>query len=178
VIISLNGKSPRIHPTAFVAPTAVLIGDVEIGADASIWFGAVLRGDHAPIRVGARTNLQENVVVHVDEGRGCTIGEGCTIGHGAVLHTAQIADHVIVGTSASVLEAVVGEFCVIAPGAVVIDATTVPPGSLVVGTPGVVKKPVSAEWRARILSAAEGYVRHGRGMREAVANAGVVAPKR
>lgn len=167
MLIPFNGKTPRVDPTAFIAPTAVLVGDVHIGPQSSVWFGAVLRADYSPIRVGARSNIQDNAVVHVTRERGCTIGDQCTIGHGAILHTAQLADRVLVGNGACVHEAAVGEDSVIAPGAVVVDHTAVPPGSLVVGTPGAVKKPVSDKARAEILTASEHYVENTRRMLEA-----------
>ncbi len=168
VIIPFNGKAPRIDPTAFIAPTAVLIGDVEVGPQSSVWFGAVLRADFSPIRVGARSNIQDNAVVHVDRDRGCYIGDQCTIGHGAILHTARLANRVLVGNGARVLEATVGEDSVIAPGAVVIDDTLVPPRSLVVGMPAVVKKTISEKARADIVRASEHYVENTRRMREAL----------
>jgi carbonic anhydrase/acetyltransferase-like protein (isoleucine patch superfamily) len=168
MIIPFNGKTPRVHPSAFIAPTAVLVGDVEIGPESSVWFGAVLRADYQPIRLGARSNIQDNSVVHVDRDQGCYIGDQCTIGHGAILHTARIADRVLVGNGATVMEATVGEDSVIAPGAVVIDHTDVPPGSLVTGVPGVVKKSVSPEVRAHILTASEHYVENTRRMRDAI----------
>lgn len=173
MLIPFNGKTPRVDPTAFIAPTAVLVGDVHIGPQSSVWFGAVLRADYSPIRVGARSNIQDNAVVHVTRERGCTIGDQCTIGHGAILHTAQLADRVLVGNGACVHEAAVGEDSVIAPGAVVVDHTAVPPGSLVVGTPGAVKKPVSDKARAEILTASEHYVENTRRMLEA---SGAVQP--
>ncbi len=153
-----QGHVPAIAPDAFIAPTATLIGDVTIGAGASVWFGAVIRGDVAPIRVGAGTNIQDNCVLHADEGIPCTIGADCTIGHGAVIHGAQIADRVLVGMHATVLNhAVVGAECILAAATVVTEGKRIEPGQLVMGVPGKAVRAITAAERERIVSGVAGY---------------------
>ena len=122
LVMPFNGRSPRIAGSVFLAPTAVVIGDVEVGEDASIWFGAVLRGDHPEhgIRVGARTNVQENVVIHTSEQAPTVIEDEVTVGHGAIMESCRIGRRTVVGMGAVVLQrAEVGEGCLIAAGAVV-----------------------------------------------------------
>lgn len=142
---------PEVHPTAFVAPSADLVGDVEIGAEASVWYGCVLRGDIAPIRVGAGTNIQDLTVVHVDLGRPTLIGEQVGIGHRAIVHGCAIDDDCLIGMGAIVLSgAVIGRGSLIAAGAVVTEGTEVPAGSLVVGVPGRVVRQVDERLRSRM----------------------------
>src|ERR1700729_2174792 len=120
MIIEYRGKRPKIDPSAFVAPTAVLIGDVEIGAESSIWFGAVLRGDNGPIRVGARTSIQDNAVLHVSEGGGTFVGDDVTVGHAAVMEDCTIERHALIGSNATLLNGcTVGEGSLIGAGSVV-----------------------------------------------------------
>jgi carbonic anhydrase/acetyltransferase-like protein (isoleucine patch superfamily) len=141
MFIEYNGKTPRVHPTAFVAPTAVLIGDVEIAAEASIWFGTVIRGDNGPIRIGARSNVQDNAVVHVSENNRTIVGEDVTIGHCATIEDCVIEDGALIGTNSVVLNgATVGRRSLIAAGAVVPSGAKIPPESLAAGQPAVVKK--------------------------------------
>ena len=142
-ILEFNGKWPQIHPSAFVAPTALIIGDVTIGADSSIWFGAVLRGDdpdHGVI-VGPRTSVQENCVVHVGRWGPTVIGTDVTIGHGAKFESCTIGDRTVVGMNAVILQnATVGEECVLAANTVVLEKAEIPARSVVAGVPGKVKK--------------------------------------
>ena len=102
-VLALGSVAPRIAPDAYLAPTAVVVGDVEIGAGASVWFHATLRGDVASIRVGARSNVQDGAVLHVDAGTPCVVGEDVTIGHGAIVHGAEVGDGVTIGMGAVVL---------------------------------------------------------------------------
>ncbi|MDX1494573.1 MAG: gamma carbonic anhydrase family protein [Longimicrobiales bacterium] len=152
MIIPFNGKAPTVHPSAFVAPTAVLIGDVTVGEDASIWFGAVLRGDDPDhgIIVGRRTSVQDNCVVHVGRWGPTVIGEDCTIGHGAKFESCTIGDRTVVGMNAVILQrATVGEECLLAANTVVLEGREIPARSLVAGVPGTVKKTLegsAAEW--------------------------------
>lgn len=152
VILSFNGKSPSIHPSAFVAPTAVLIGDVTVGEESSIWFGAVLRGDDPDngIVVGPRTSVQDNCVVHVGAWGPTVIGADVTIGHGAKFESCEIGDRTVVGMNAVILQdAVVGEECLLAANTVVLEGARIPERSLVAGLPGVVKKTLegsAARW--------------------------------
>jgi carbonic anhydrase/acetyltransferase-like protein (isoleucine patch superfamily) len=141
MFIEYNGKVPRVHPTAFVAPTAVLIGDVEVGAETSIWFGAVLRGDNGPIRVGDRSNVQDNAVLHVSENNETIIGNDVTIGHCAALEDCVVGDGALIGTNAVVLNgAMVGNRTLIAAGSVVAPGAKIPAEVLAAGAPAVVKK--------------------------------------
>ncbi len=141
MFIEYRGKTPRVHPSAFVAPTAVLIGDVEVGAEASIWFGAVLRGDNGPIRIGARSNVQDNAVVHVSENNRTVVGEGVTVGHCAAMEDCTIEDGALIGTNAVVLNgATVGRRTLIAAGSVVPSGARIPAEVLAAGSPAVVKK--------------------------------------
>lgn len=154
-LIPFNGKAPKVHPTAFVAPTAVLIGDVTVGPEASIWFGAVLRGDDPEhgIVVGAGSSVQDNCVVHVGTWGPTVIGEHVTVGHGAKFESCIIGDRTVVGMNAVILQdAVVGEECVLAANTVVLEGARIPPRSVVAGVPGKVKKTIegsAAEWIAK-----------------------------
>lgn len=144
-IIEFLGKRPRVHPSAFVAPTAVLIGDVTIGPEASVWFGAVLRGDDPEhgIVVGARSSVQDNCVVHVGAWGPTLIGEDVTVGHGAKFESCSIGDRTLVGMNVVILQkAVIGEECILAANTVVMEAAEIPPRSLVAGVPGRIKKTI------------------------------------
>jgi carbonic anhydrase/acetyltransferase-like protein (isoleucine patch superfamily) len=148
-----------VHESVYLAPGAVVVGDVTIGEESSVWFNAVLRGDVAPIRIGRRTNIQDCSVLHADEGFPCTLGDGVTVGHGAVVHGATIGDHVMIGMRAVVMNgARIGENSLVAVGAVVVEGMEVPPGSLVMGLPGRVKRSLAPEDIARIGYAASHYV--------------------
>jgi carbonic anhydrase/acetyltransferase-like protein (isoleucine patch superfamily) len=160
-ILTFRGRTPRIHPTAFVAPTAVLIGDVEVGAESSIWFGAVLRGDHADhgIRVGARVSVQDNCVLHCSA-RGPTVVEDeATIGHGAVFESCRIGRSALIGMNAVILHgADIGEASLVAALCVVPEGLVVPPRSLVAGVPGRVRGTLEGESVAWIRDSAGHYV--------------------
>ena len=141
MIIEYRGKCPKVASSAFVAPTAVLIGDVEIGEEASIWFGTVIRGDNGPIRIGARANVQDNSVVHVSEHCTTIVEEDATVGHSAVLEDCRIARGALVGSNAVVLNgATIGEQSLVAAGSVVPANMQVPPRVVVAGSPATVKK--------------------------------------
>jgi len=130
---------PKIHESAYIAPTATIIGDVEIEEGASVWDGAVLRGDVSYIKIGKNTNIQDNAVVHVDYNEPTIIGENVTVGHMAVVHAAKIGNNVIVGIHAVILNgAEIGDGSVIGAGAVVTSRTKIPPKSLVLGIPAKV----------------------------------------
>jgi carbonic anhydrase/acetyltransferase-like protein (isoleucine patch superfamily) len=146
MIIEYRGKRPRIAATAFVAPTAVLIGDIEIGEESSIWFGTVLRGDNGPIRIGARTSIQDNSVIHVSSGNQTLIGDDCTIGHCAVLEDCTIENGALIGSNAVVLnDAVVGAKSLIGAGSVVGANAQIPTQVVAAGAPAKVKKPLEGE---------------------------------
>lgn len=158
VILSHRGKTPVLAPDAFVAPTATLIGYVEIGAQASIWFGAVLRADTGHIEVGRGSNVQDNVLIHTPKGGETLIEENVTIGHGAVLEGCVIKRGSLVGMNAVVMrDAVIGEGCMVAAGAVVSEGMQVPPGTLVAGVPATIKNELSGRSLDRIQRAAAHY---------------------
>jgi len=160
-IVTFGGQTPRIHPTAFVAPTAVLIGNVEVGAEASIWFGAVLRGDDPEhgIRVGARTSIQDNCVLHVSARGPTIVGEDVTVGHGAVFESCSIGRGALIGMNAVLLQGVVvGEEALVAALSVVPDGMEVPARTLVAGAPARVRKELSGSSAAWVRGSAEHYV--------------------
>ncbi|HEY9071122.1 MAG TPA: gamma carbonic anhydrase family protein [Candidatus Ozemobacteraceae bacterium] len=164
LIRPFRGVTPTIDPTAFIAETAVLVGDVAIGPEASVWYGAVIRGDIHRIRIGAGSNIQDNAVVHVDaadragEGGETVIGASVTVGHGAIVHACRIGDGCMIGMGAVILSgAVIGAGSVIAAGAVVREGMQVPPNSLVVGIPGVVKTTLPPERAAALVEHARRY---------------------
>lgn len=162
-IIPFRGKTPRVHPTAFIAPTAVLIGDVEVGPDAGIWFGAVLRGDHPDhgIVVGARANVQDNCVLHVSARGPTIVGEEATVGHGACFESCEVGRSALVGMNAVLLHGcVIGEESLVAAGAVVPEGLETPARSLVAGVPASVRKQLGGEGEAVgwVESSAEHYV--------------------
>ena len=161
MIYALDGVAPTIDPSAWVAPDANLIGKVVLEADASIWFGATLRGDNEDIRVGAGSNVQENCVLHTDMGYPLVIGANCTIGHKAMLHGCTIGDGSLVGMGATILNgAKIGKGCLIGAGALVTEGKEIPDGSLVMGAPGKVVRTLDEAARERLLKSAEGYRRN------------------
>lgn len=148
-----------VDPEAFIAPGSRVVGDVVIGPGASIWFGAVVRGDTERVEVGADSNVQDLCVLHADPGFPCVIGRGVTLGHGAIVHGATIEDGVMIGIRAVVLNgARVGAGSIIGAGAVVTEGTVIEPGQLAVGIPARVIRPCSAADRERITHAARHYV--------------------
>ena len=141
MIISFNGKTPKIGKNVFVAWNATIIGDVEIGDNSSIWFGAVIRGDMAPIRIGCNTSIQDNCTVHTDMGITCSIGDNVTVGHNAVVHSCTVEEKSLVGLGANILNrAVIKTGSIVAAGSVVREGQVVGPFELVTGVPAVVKK--------------------------------------
>jgi carbonic anhydrase/acetyltransferase-like protein (isoleucine patch superfamily) len=153
-LFSFEGKSPRIHPTAFIAPTAVIIGDVTIEERASVWYNAVVRSDFAPIVIRAGANVQDCAVVHVTPRDAVEIGAGATVGHLCLIHGATIGDEALVGNGATVLDGVkVGKGAMIAAGALVTPGTEIPDGVLAIGVPAKVKGPLAGtpaeEWVKR-----------------------------
>ncbi len=158
MIYELDGIRPQIDPTAWVAPTAVLIGNVIVEAGANIWFGAVLRGDNEPIVVGAGSNVQENAVLHTDMGFPLTIGADCTIGHKAMLHGCTIEAGSLIGMGATLLNgAKIGAGSLVGACALVTEGKEIAPGSLVMGAPAKVVRELDAAAQARLLKSAEGY---------------------
>ncbi|MFC3580453.1 gamma carbonic anhydrase family protein [Sphingomonas hylomeconis] len=155
----IDGKRPTLAAGAWIAPSADLIGDVQLGEDANVWFGAVLRGDNTPILVGARSNIQEGAMGHSDPGAPLTIGADCTIGHHAILHGCRIEDRVLIGMGAIVLNrAVIAEGSIVGAGALVTEGKTFPPGSLIVGSPARAVRQLDAAAQAMLTVSAAHYV--------------------
>ncbi len=151
MLVEFDGYRPQVSPRAFVAPTAVLIGNVVVGDDASIWYGAVLRADHgaAGIVVGERSSVQDNCVVHVSLDRGTIIGKDVTIGHGAIMEACEIGDGALIGMNAVILqEARIGARALLAANSLVLAGGEIPPGVMAAGSPAVVKKAIegNAGW--------------------------------
>lgn len=160
MIYELNGKRPQLcGDKHFIAPNAAVIGDVELGAEASVWFSVVIRGDGDSIKIGARTNIQDLSMLHVDHGVPLTIGESCTVGHKVILHGCEIGDRCLIGMGATVLNgAKIGDDCLIGAGALVTEGTEIPARSLVMGVPAKVVKPLSEAWLEKLKKSADGYV--------------------
>jgi carbonic anhydrase/acetyltransferase-like protein (isoleucine patch superfamily) len=157
--MSILDKPIQVGKDIFIAPTATVIGDVSLGDEVSIWFGAVLRGDSDKISVGARTNIQDNAVIHCDPNDPAVIGEECIIGHCAIVHGAKLANNVLIGMNATVLNnAEIGEFSIIGANALVTAGTIIPPYSLVLGSPAKVVKKLSDDQVEGIRINAKVYV--------------------
>ncbi|MBN2725827.1 gamma carbonic anhydrase family protein [Candidatus Mcinerneyibacteriota bacterium] len=149
---------PVIHSPAYIHPRSVLTGDVELGKYVNIWPGAVLRGDVNYIRIGEGTNIQDNAVVHVAHEFPALIGKNVTVGHGAILHACRIGDSCLIGMGATVLDgAEIGEYCIIGANALVPKGMVIPPGSLVLGMPAKVKRPLKEEERDFLNESAKHY---------------------
>ena len=154
----VDGHRPRLAPDAFVAPSAELSGRVEIGPQASVWYGAVLRGDIEPITVGAMANVQDGCVLHTDAGWPCSVGERVTVGHGAILHGCTVAADALIGMRATVLSgAVIGAGAIVGAGALVTEGQRVPAATLVVGVPARAVRPVRPEEAARVARGVDRY---------------------
>lgn len=160
MIRELSGRRAEVAPGSFIAPTAELIGQVRVGEGASVWFGAVVRADLAPITIGRCSNIQDGCVVHCDVGYPTEIGDYVTVGHRAVLHGCRLGDRVLVGMGAVILNgASVGEGALVGAGAVVPPDTVIPPYALAVGVPARVVRDLGEENAARQQQWAEGYRR-------------------
>jgi carbonic anhydrase/acetyltransferase-like protein (isoleucine patch superfamily) len=158
MIYALDGVRPDIEPSAWVADEATLIGKVVVEAEASVWFGVVIRGDNEEIRIGAGSNVQENCVLHTDMGFPLVIGANCTIGHKAMLHGCTIGEGSLIGMGATILNgAKIGKGCLIGASALVTEGKEIPDGSLVMGAPGKVVRLLDDAARARLLLSAAGY---------------------
>lgn len=160
-ILSVPGHSPVLEDSSFVAAGGRVIGAVSLGAESSVWYNAVLRADGNTITVGAGSNLQDNVAVHVDTDFPVTIGENVSVGHNAVVHGCTIGDASLIGMGAVILNgARIGSGCLVAGGAVVLEGTEVPDGSLVAGVPAKVRRELTAEERQGLLRNADAYREH------------------
>lgn len=159
LILPYAGTAPTIDPEAWVAPNATVIGAATLEAESSVYYGAVIRADMAEVRLGAGSNLQDNVVVHTDTGHPSLIGAGVSVGHLAVVHGCTIADHVLIGMGATILNgAQIGSGSLVAAGTVVLEGTVIPPRSLVAGVPGKVRRELSDAEVAKVVANAEEYL--------------------
>lgn len=158
-VYALQDKTPEIHETAWVAETATVIGQARLGPQTSVWFGTTIRADNSVISIGARSNVQENSVLHVDPGFELNIGENVTIGHQAMLHGCTVGDNSLVGIQSVVMNgAVIGKNCLVGAGALVTEGKKFPDGSLIVGSPAKVVRPLTEEEIARLQGSANSYV--------------------
>lgn len=168
-ILPFKGTWPTIADDVFIAPGAIVIGNVTIHAGASIWYNTVIRGDMAPIVIGARTNIQDNCTLHVDSDAPLTIGSDCTVGHGAVVHGATLGDRVLVGMNAAILShATVGSQTIIGACALVGESKSIPENVLAVGVPAKVARNLTEAEREQLVMAADGYCERARAHKEAV----------
>ncbi len=167
-VLALDGVAPHLPPIGsfWIAPSAYVIGKVALGRDVSVWFGSVLRGDNEILEVGEGTNIQENCVLHTDEGVPFKIGRGCTVGHRAMLHGCIVGDHCLIGIGATILnKAVIGDNCIIGAHALITEGKAIPAGSVVMGSPGKIVRTLGRRksracarrrtitWRTRAASA-------------------------
>ncbi len=163
MIIEVNGKRPKIGRDVYVAPTAVIIGDVVIEDNASVWFGAVIRGDEGRIVIGARTNVQDNTVIHVNSKYDTLIESDVTIGHGVVMEGCYIEKGVLIGMNATVLTGSnIGEGAFIAAGSVIREKQEIPSHHLAAGVPAKVIRPISESLRSKLVHAPEAYMKYNR----------------
>ena len=162
-IETFAGISPQIHESVFIAASADVIGRVTLHENSSVFYNATLRGDINEIVIGANSNIQDNVVVHLADDYGCYVGEFVTVGHSAILHACTVKDEVLVGMGAIILDgAVIGERSIIGAGALVTGGTVIPPGSLVLGSPAKVVKTLTLEEQEKIRLWADKYVKVSR----------------
>lgn len=171
-LFNFDGMSPALPEDGdfWVAPSAEVIGNITIASGVSVWFGSVLRGDNEPITLGAGSNLQEHTVIHTDPGFPCTIGQNCTIGHKALLHGCKIGNGTLIGMGATILNgAEIGDNCLIGAGALITEGKVIPSGSLVMGMPGKVVRPLTDEQKSANMKSAEHYQARMRAFREGLA---------
>jgi carbonic anhydrase/acetyltransferase-like protein (isoleucine patch superfamily) len=159
MLYAIDDTAPEIDESCFVAPDATIIGHVDLAADASIWPGAVVRADSDTIRIGERSNVQDNAVLHTADGYPTNVGRDVTIGHSAIVHACDVGDETLIGMGAKVLtDAVIGDNCIVAAGAVVPEETEIPDGSVVMGVPGQVVREMTADDIERVRENARIYV--------------------
>ena len=162
-LFRIGDKQPQLGENAWVAPNATVIGDVHLGANASIWWNATVRGDNDPIHIGANSNIQDGSVLHVDAGVPMILGTNVTVGHLAMLHGCTIGDESLIGIKSVILNrAVIGRHCIIGANSLIPEGKVIPDRSLVMGSPGKVVRQLSDEEVARLLLAAQGYVEKAR----------------
>ncbi|MBB4617001.1 gamma carbonic anhydrase family protein [Sphingomonas abaci] len=168
-LYALGDRRPVLSPTAWIAPSADLIGDVVLGEAASVWFGAVIRADNTTIAIGARSNVQDGAMLHSDPGAPLTVAEDCTIGHHAILHGCTIGARVLVGMGATILNhAAIGEDCLVGAGALVTEGKSFPPRSLIIGSPARAVRTLDDAALAGLRRSAEHYAARGRHYAEAL----------
>ncbi len=162
MVITYGEHTPRLDPSAYIQASAQVIGDVEIGAHSSVWFNVVIRGDVYPVRIGARTNIQDNSTIHVTGGRWATaIGDDVTVGHGVILHGCRVGDRCLIGIGAIVLDgAEIEADCLIAAGSLVAPGMRIPAGHLAKGSPAKVARPLHPDELAHLKQSAANYVEH------------------
>jgi carbonic anhydrase/acetyltransferase-like protein (isoleucine patch superfamily) len=160
VVATFGGKRPKLGRGVFLAETCAVIGDVEIGEESSIWYSTVVRGDVMPIRIGARTSIQDGTVIHVtSDVSGTIIGDDCTVGHSAIIHACTVEDFCLIGMGSIILDgARIGTGSLVGAGALVTPGTHIPPGSLVIGSPARVKRTLNDKEREQITYGAKHYV--------------------
>lgn len=162
MIYSLDGVTPRLGLGVYVAPSAAVIGDVELGEGVSLWFGVVVRGDVERIVIGPQTNVQDNAVLHSDRGSPLVIGAGVTIGHGAIVHGCQIGDGALIGMGAMVLNgARVGKNCLVGAHALITEGKEFPAGTLIVGSPARALRPLTKAEQSQLVASARHYAERG-----------------
>jgi carbonic anhydrase/acetyltransferase-like protein (isoleucine patch superfamily) len=168
-LLPYSDRCPEVPPSAFIAPGAYVIGAVYLGEESSVWYGAVLRGDTEPVRVGARTNIQDGCVLHADPGYPAVVGEDCVVGHRAVVHGCEIGDGCLVGMSATILNgAKIGEGSIVAAGALVPEGREFPARSLIIGAPAKPAREVSEEQTQDIARGVCTYVERAAEHRKAL----------
>jgi len=166
-LYKLNDKSPNVHESVFVAPTACLIGEVTVNQDASIWFHTVIRADINSVEIGSGTNIQDGCLLHVTNTHPLKVGDRVTVGHGAILHGATIEADCLIGMGSIILDgALVGAHSVIAAGSIVAPGSQIPPGSLVMGVPGKVVREATSKDREMIDRGAQNYIGYRQSFRQ------------
>jgi len=171
-ILPFKGVWPRIAEDAFVAPNATIVGDVIVESGASVWFGAVIRADMSQVRIGPRSNIQDNCTLHTDEDAPCIVGADCSIGHNAVVHGATLGDRVLIGMHATVLTgAALGDDCIVAASTLVAEGKRYEPGQLLMGVPARRLRAVTGAERERVLTGSLHYQRFAHDYRLAIETA-------
>ncbi|MDE0085435.1 MAG: gamma carbonic anhydrase family protein [Candidatus Poribacteria bacterium] len=169
MLIEYEGIKPNVHSSVFVAPGAMIIGDVSIGEESSVWFNCVLRGDLEPIRIGCRTNIQDGTVIHMDKEIPCLIGDDVTIGHGAILHSCAIDNEALIGMGGILLTGCqIGERAIVAAGTLVREGQEIPPGTVAMGVPAKVRREATEAELERVRHGKDDYVLRGKLMQESL----------
>ncbi|MCY4404069.1 MAG: gamma carbonic anhydrase family protein [Candidatus Poribacteria bacterium] len=169
MILEYEGITPNIHSSVFVAPGAMIIGDVKIGEESTVWFNCVLRGDLEPIHIGCRTNIQDGTVIHMDKEIPCFIGDDVTVGHGAILHSCSIGNEALIGMGAILLTGCkIGERAIVAAGTLVREGQEIPSGTIAMGVPAIVRREATEAEFERVRHGKDDYVLRGKIMKESL----------